>query len=228
MFNLSKFKEQLFLFLREKLTPNLIFIYLHIIHFFSKIVEINAESYLQFEQTQQSFVFSVWHGRQFSPMFKHKKKNIAVLVSPSRDGNVQAAFLHKFGYQTIRGSSDKQPVKSLIKMIKLAKQTKCLFTFAVDGPRGPVFKVKPGIISFAAKTGYPIIPVTTDATFKITIKTWDKCIIPLPFSKIVIVYGSPIYVRDEKEDTTQYLEILQTEMEKINSLADEYLKNLKV
>ena len=69
-----------------------------------------------------------------------------------------------------------------------------------DGPRGPVHKVKKGVLHMAQKSGKPIIPLRIETPTCWTIKnTWDQKRIPLPFSKIRVIYGKPIFVQEVNE-----------------------------
>jgi len=208
-------------FLREFLIPNLIFYYLFFVEKTSKKIIIN-QKYLD-EIIEFNYTFSIWHGRQLLAVLHHKNKGIKVLVSPSRDGNAQDAFLKKCGFGSIRGSSDKNPVKSILKLIRTAKKEKCNFAFAVDGPKGPVYKVKPGIISFAKKTNYKIIPITTEIKYKLTFKSWDKTIFPLPFNKIFIIYNKHIEVNNNDNIKEKLLEV-QYKMDELNLLCKKVLK----
>jgi len=200
-------------FIREILLPNFIYLYLHLTHKIARLVIIDREYFDNLRASGVNYVFGCWHGRQFPLAYLHRNENITVLVSPSRDGNVQAAFLKRFGFNSIRGSSDKQPVKSLITMIRGANENKNNFAFAVDGPQGPIYKVKPGIIGFARKTGYTIIPLVSDAVFKVELKTWDKCLIPLPipFNKITVIYGAPMTIPEDC-DIDKAVETLEIQM----------------
>ena len=196
----------------------IIFLYLHFVHKTSKIEILNKEYFLELKSKKENIVFSVWHGRQFSTLYIHRNQGITVLVSPSRDGNVQAGFLNRFGFKSIRGSSDRSPVKSLISMIKTARTEKCDFAFAVDGPTGPIYKVKQGVVGFALKTGYKILPIVSTAKYKFFLKTWDKCLIPLPFNAIKIKYGNPISISENcnvESETLKLEQIMIEDMKKI-------------
>ena len=76
-----------------------------------------------------------------------------------------------------------------------------------DGPKGPIKKLKPGVLIMAKETGVPIIPITMDASPKWVMDTWDKKKQPLPFSKIRIQYHEPIYIENDFTDSDiQHLE----------------------
>ena len=66
--------------------------------------------------------------------------------------------------------------------------------FTPDGPRGPRYQVQPGLVLVAKRTGAPILPMTFGAQWKRVLTSWDAFLLPLPFSRIVVVYGEPIYV----------------------------------
>lgn len=148
------------------------------------IEEINKE--------KRPIIYVFWHGRQFILVHYMAYKNISIMSSTSRDGILQANILKKFGYDIIYGSSSKSPVRALIGSIKKIRMG---FTvaFAVDGPTGPIHKVKPGALFLAKKTNGVIIPLTFSAFPAITLGAWDEYLLPLPFSRAVILFGKPFY-----------------------------------
>jgi lipopolysaccharide heptosyltransferase II len=141
-------------------------------------------------------IYSFWHGNELPMMMSNQKSNIVIMVSLSKDGELLSKILQKFGYLTVRGSSSKGGKKALIKIIRYARKGYSL-AFAADGPRGPYHKLKLGVVYASQKTGMPLIPISCSSKNKIVLNnSWDKSIIPLPFSKMVQVYGTPIYVND--------------------------------
>lgn len=151
-------------------------------------------------------IFAFFHGEQFALVPTHKHRRYVIMTSYSLDGELQTRILKKFGYDIVRGSTSKKGAASgtLSMVEKVLNGQNC--AIAVDGPHGPGFKVKPGVIFLAQKTSRPIVPVRVFAEKKITFKNWDKYILPLPFSKIFIIYNEPIYVSNSdnmKEKTLQ-------------------------
>lgn len=196
-------------FLEEKILSYVAWFIIQIICRTIRIKRINYEKI----KTIKSKIFAFFHGEQFLLIFAHKYDNIVIMTSLSRDGELQTKILKKFGYDIVRGSSSKKGSSSgtlaLIEKIKSGKS--CALT--VDGPRGPGFKVKPGVIFLSQKTHSPIIPVRVYIERKIQLKNWDKYIIPLPFCNAYIVYGMPVYIREEDNirDKAEELEyILKT------------------
>ena len=142
------------------------------------------------------YLFAFWHGKQFLPtleLVSHKTK-CAALVSPSRDGDMLSIWLEKLGYIVLRGSSRDNNIKSLRQMLFILRQGVSL-GFGVDGPIGPVFKIKPGIVYMAQKLNISIIPVGSYfSAKKIFYKAWDKYEIPRLFSRAVLYLGDPICI----------------------------------
>lgn len=112
------------------------------------------------------------------------------MSSTSRDGILQASILKKFKYEIISGSSAKSPVRALIGSIQKMRMGYNV-GFAVDGPTGPLYKVKPGAIYLAKKMQVPIIPISFSANPAIILKSWDKYLLPKPFAKSAIIFGKP-------------------------------------
>ncbi|MDR3274778.1 MAG: DUF374 domain-containing protein [Endomicrobium sp.] len=153
-------------------------------------------------------IYSFWHGNELPIMLFNQKNDIVIMVSLSKDGEILSQILKKFGYLTVKGSSSKRGQRALIEIIKFAQKGYTL-AFAADGPKGPYHKLKSGVVYVAQKTGLPLIPISCSPKNKIVLnKSWDKTIIPLPFSKVVQIYGEPIYVgvADNIEEKTAVVE----------------------
>jgi lysophospholipid acyltransferase (LPLAT)-like uncharacterized protein len=146
----------------------------------------------------QPYLFAFWHGKQFLPVMQlqqHQTKKIA-LVSPSRDGSILEVWLNKLGYKVERGSSRDGNVRSLISLLKKLRDGFSV-GFGIDGPTGPIYQAKPGIIFMAQKCNVPIVPLAAEIERKwIFSKAWDKYELPKPFSKVVYCIGKPIHIPD--------------------------------
>ena len=164
-------------------------------------------------------VYPFWHGTEFSMFLFNQNSGAAIMVSLSKDGDLMAHVLESFGYVTVRGSSSRGGGKALLEIIRLAKEGKIL-VFAADRPRGPYHKLKLGVIYAAQKTGMPVIPVASAPKYKIKLKSWDKMRIPLPFTKVVQIYGKPIYVK-ENDDIEEKRVQVENELNKLFEFTDE-------
>ncbi|MEG1337553.1 lysophospholipid acyltransferase family protein, partial [Cetobacterium sp.] len=125
----------------------------------------------------------------------------------------------KMGFTIVRGSSGKDSIKSVLKLIKLVKNGYSAGT-PLDGPKGPIYQVKPGMIYLAQKSEKAILPVGVAFSDKwIFEKAWDKFQMPKPFSKMVCIIGDPIFIpkEAEKED---YLDIIRDELLELDKEAE--------
>jgi len=195
------------------------FFIINFVGFSSRIKKINYEILQQEKIKNKNIIYAFWHGRQFLLVFLHRFKKICIMTSYSRDGDLQTKILSKFGYILVRGSTGKKgAVKSTLELIKALKQGYDV-AFAVDGPAGPAFKVKPGVIYLAQKTQKVIIPLTSSAKNKKILNNWDRYLVPFPFNDCRVVYGKPVYVNKDDSIEHKCFE-LQQELNRITNLAD--------
>lgn len=208
--------------MRDKILP---FLGYSIINFISKTLEIeyiNREILDEYVKNNRNFIFAFWHGRHFLLPHTHRHLKISVMTSVSRDGELLTNILKKFGYRCVRGSSSKEGIKGLKAIVRDVKNGYSA-AIAVDGPRGPLYKSKPGVIFLARITGLDIIPVSFSSYRAKIFNSWDKYMLPYPFTKAVMIYGKPLKIkRDDniEEKTAELDEILI----KLTEMADEAVK----
>jgi lysophospholipid acyltransferase (LPLAT)-like uncharacterized protein len=135
---------------------------------------------------------------------------LAAMVSASRDGALTARVLELFGVEPARGSSSRRGSRALLELTTWAERGYDL-ALTVDGPRGPRYEIKPGVIALAQLTGRPVVLVSYRLSRKITLKSWDRFQIPLPFSNCVFDYCDPVQV--PRESTDDERERLRLKME---------------
>ncbi len=90
-----------------------------------------------------------------------------------------------------------------------------------DGPQGPLCRVQPGVVHLAAKSSSPVIPAAFSASRKVSLKSWDKFIIPIPFSRALVVYGEPVYV-SKKDDIEEKRTEIELALQHTTQFADSY------
>lgn len=177
----------------------------------------------------QPVLVALWHGRllYFLDLYMrhYRRFPFTVMVSRSRDGEFIAQILERGGIHTIRGSSRRGGTRALLEVIERVR-TGTTAVLTPDGPRGPRYRVQPGIITVAKKTGAPIIPTTYGAQWRKVVKSWDRFIIPLPFSRIVVICGEPIYVPAAASAAVcdAKRQEVETGLRRLTSRADEYFK----
>jgi len=180
--------------MRERFLSFLAYLIIKVICKTISFKTINWSVHEKCRQDNQSFIYAFWHGRQFLLLGWNKDKQLVVMTSLSKDGRLQDKILTRLGFYTVSGSASRGAVRGLVGMIRgmSAYHNACV---AVDGPRGPLYEVKPGIIYLASKTNSVIIPLTGRAKSRYVFnRAWDKYEFPMPFSQGVVILGDPIYV----------------------------------
>jgi lysophospholipid acyltransferase (LPLAT)-like uncharacterized protein len=158
----------------------------------------------------KNVIYAFWHGRQFLLFHSHRNTGIVIPASESRDGEIQARILKGFGFDVVRGSSKRKGDRALLGLVDRLRKGKSL-ALAIDGPRGPIYEAKQGVIYLAGKLDKQIVPVVTSAkSYWILEKIWDKYLLPKPFTRGVIMYGEPIIVKGINEEE---LEVKRKELE---------------
>nr|WP_307775169.1 lysophospholipid acyltransferase family protein [uncultured Cetobacterium sp.] len=173
----------------------------------------------------ESYVCGFWHnklvGASLGLINLTDKK--AVLASPSKDGELISVPLEKLGFTLVRGSSGRDSIKSVLQLIKLIKEGYSAGT-PLDGPKGPIYQVKPGMLYLAQKSGKAILPVGVAFSNKwIFEKAWDKFQMPKPFSKMICIIGDPITI-PENANKEDYLDIVRDELLDLDRAAEKKLK----
>lgn len=175
-----------------------------IILFISKTVRLkiyNREILDKIKKENKQIIFAFYHQELF--LFIHYiyyyNNKVTVLASPSRDGDIAESVLRRFNFDVVRGSSRKDGLRGMISMIKTLKNGSDA-AFAVDGPIGPPRTVKPGILLISKRTNAVILPISNWASPNFKLSTWDRTLIPIPFSKACIVFGEPLEPEDFKND----------------------------
>ncbi len=152
------------------------------------------------EPHEKSLIYACYHQDDLSCLPYFSEHNICILISQSKDGEILASAVEHMGYQTVRGSSHRGAVAGLLAGMKKVSEGHKM-TIAVDGPRGPIYKVKEGITALSQKAKRPIIPVIAKPKWKYVFKkSWNKGSLPLPFTRIDLYLGKiAFYSTDELE-----------------------------
>ena len=190
-----------------------------------KIEWVGDENLKEIRQRNGKVLYAFWHGRMLILAYTHRGQKNQVLSSRHRDGQTSARIIQRLGFGTVWGSTTHGGVEALLKMANKVREG---YDIAItpDGPKGPAFKVQPGAVFVARKSGVPIIPITNSARRKWTLKSWDGFIIPQPFSRAVVFIGKPIYVPAElsKEELDSKSKELEESLNLLTEKADNYFK----
>jgi lysophospholipid acyltransferase (LPLAT)-like uncharacterized protein len=158
-----------------------------------KVERVHFDRYIQLKARGVPILFALWHGRMFLSIQAHRGEGIVTMASRSSDGEVIAGWLERNGYSVVRGSSSRggsQALKEMVRKVRAGSSA----ALTVDGPTGPPRRVQPGIVELARLTGGWILPITSSSARPRFLASWDRYLLPRPFSRNVVVYGEPFPV----------------------------------
>jgi len=146
----------------------------------------------------QNYIGALWHNRLLIFPFVLRRffsnRHGAALISASRDGDLLADAITRFGFDVVRGSSSRLGASAILQLADvLASGGDVVIT--PDGPRGPAYELGPGIIYLAQKSRAAVLPVNMEYSSCWRLKSWDRFILPRPFAKICVIIGQPHRVR---------------------------------
>lgn len=160
-----------------------------------------------------SIVGATWHRNAIFLVWFFRRQHPLIMFSRSRDGDLLAGFAARLGVIPVRGSSSRGGREALAQMRRHLLASKPVKAATVlDGPQGPPFVAKKGMIVLAMRTGRPLVPIMMSARPAVTLRrAWDKTLIPLPFSRVTVVYGKPWTVPPDLDE--EGVEHLRQEVE---------------
>ena len=177
---------------------------------------------------QKPIIITFWHGHQLMMLFglKHlfnpfpRRKTFA-LISEHSDGRIIASVIRYFNLHSIAGSSTRSAKKATIRLLKTLTQGDNI-AITPDGPIGPIYEAKIGVIKMAQLSGLPIVPMALHADRSWKMRSWDQMMVPKPFSKVYYSIGEPLYIpRDLPEEE------LSTKTSEVKNLLDHHLKKVQ-
>jgi lysophospholipid acyltransferase (LPLAT)-like uncharacterized protein len=168
------------------------------------ISEADEEIVLNRLEKGHKMIGAIWHQRIFIAMSyarKLRRFSPSVMISQSRDGEMIADIYSRFHFRPVRGSSSRGGREALAAMVSDLERNP-IAVQVLDGPRGPRGVIKPGLIVMAQLSGVPIFPfyITCDRAW--VLKSWDRTLIPKPFSRIFVRWGTPFYVPEHIDDVS--------------------------
>jgi lysophospholipid acyltransferase (LPLAT)-like uncharacterized protein len=141
-------------------------------------------------------LFALWHGRMYLSIQAHRGQGIVTMASQSKDGELIARWLERNGYVVVRGSTTRGGSQAMREMVRQVRSGRCA-ALTVDGPKGPAGVVQPGVVQLARLTGAWILPITSSSSRPRFLASWDRYLLPYPFSKAVVGYGEPFPIPED-------------------------------
>jgi lysophospholipid acyltransferase (LPLAT)-like uncharacterized protein len=181
--------------------------------------EIHYERVEAIHESGRPALFAFWHGVLLPLTYVCRRRRIQVLTSLHRDGEVISRVIEALGFGAVRGSSSRGSARALVAM--MARGAEGLdIAVTPDGPRGPARSVKRGVFYLAEKSGARLVPVGVGASRVRRLSSWDGFMIPLPFSRVSVVYGEPL-VWDESDAFETKSALFEAAIDRANAEAEE-------
>ena len=181
---------------------------------------------LSIEQTdapmRRPVVFGFWHRCIFPSAYFFRNQRVGVMTSRSFDGEYIARIISKLGFRALRGSSSRGAVGALMAMRGELKKDEAV-AFTIDGPRGPRYIAKPGAVRLARASGAPVAAFYIALQDPWVLNTWDRLMLPKPFSRALVRMSAPIAIpadADDEQIEFRHAE-LQRALERVQKFAEE-------
>ncbi len=183
--------------------------YLH----FIKLEIINEQMIRNHLDNGGGLIAAIWHQRFFGVInYADQFKDYipSAIISKSRDGDLIAGLAKRLNFRPVRGSSSQGGREALAAMVEDLKVNR-FAVHALDGPTGPPGVIKAGVIRMAQLSGMPIVPVYISVSRAWQLGSWDRFMIPKPFSTVTVHWDKPIYIQKDMDQETFEATRLQVE-----------------
>jgi lysophospholipid acyltransferase (LPLAT)-like uncharacterized protein len=170
---------------------------------------------------QRPLILSFWHACIIPATYLFRDVGIRVMSSNSYDGEYMGRIIHKFGFVAVKGSSSRNAVRALLGLRRALQQSWSV-AFSIDGPRGPRYKVKPGPVALARSSAVAMSTFHIAVESAWVLNTWDRLIIPKPFSRVLMRFGKliPVPADASDEDIARHQQELQDSLDRICEFAE--------
>ena len=211
--------------LKSAIAPGLAAMVVRVLGVTWRVRVVGAEALEPRWRAGQPLIYIVWHGRiLLVPWLNVRLQRTrgarapVVLASRSRDGEMVARFVARFGLTVVRGSSSRgggTALRTLVAAIRNGSDV----AVVPDGPRGPRKQLQPGVVALAALTGAPVVPLAVGARPARRLRSWDRFLVPLPFARCVLAFG-PVVRVDPLEDRERAGKELERALADVTARAD--------
>ena len=176
---------------------------------------------------QRPLIASFWHSCMIPATYIFRDMGIRVMSSDSYDGQYMGRIIHKFGFVAVKGSSSRNAVRALLGL-RRALEEGWTVAFTLDGPRGPRRKVKPGPVALARSSGLAMTMFHAAVDKAWVLNSWDRLMIPKPFSRVLVYFGKliPVPKGATDEDLERYAGELQASMDRACEFAEAHVNKV--
>ena len=179
-------------------------------------VSVSYEEGAQKTLDERPLIASFWHSCMIPATYIFRDLGIRVMSSDSYDGQYMGRIIHKFGFLAVKGSSSRNAVRALLGL-RRALEEGWTVAFTLDGPRGPRHKVKPGPVALARSSDVAMTMFHAAVDKAWVLNSWDRLMIPIPFSRVLVRVGKLIHVpgNASDEEVEFYTAELQTALDRV-------------
>jgi lysophospholipid acyltransferase (LPLAT)-like uncharacterized protein len=170
----------------------------------------NADAWRRHVSAGQPVIYVLWHSTLLPIAYTHRGQGVVSMTSQSADGEYISRLLQHWGNDAARGSSSKGGDSALREMVRAVRSGHSA-AITPDGPRGPREVMKPGVVQLAQLSGAPLVPVSAGASSAWRLSSWDRFLVPKPFSRVHVAYGEPVLVK--RGATREDLDAVSRELE---------------
>jgi lysophospholipid acyltransferase (LPLAT)-like uncharacterized protein len=220
------------------LAATLIASYIRLIVRTTRWTVIGREGWDGLAEKPEGFVCTTWHGRLFlSPTYVPSAKRAVAMISNSRDGDLIAGIVGRWGVAAVRGSShdhvkhrSKGGAEAYVAAARELSQNGALVAITPDGPRGPRMRAQEGAAQLAISQGAPVIAVAFSVRWGWHLASWDRFLLPLPFGRGAIVFSKPRLPPEESnpEALARLREALEGDLNEVTNRADDICGRARV
>ena len=184
-------------------------------------VSISFEEGAQATLEQRPLIGSFWHSCIIPATYICRNLGVRVMSSYSYDGEYMGRIIHRFGFVAVKGSSSRNAVRALLGL-RRALEDGWTVAFTLDGPRGPRHKVKPGPVALARSSGVPLTMFHAAVDRAWVLNSWDRMMIPMPFSRVLLRFGKliPVPANATDEEVERYTIELQAALDRVCAFAE--------
>lgn len=203
------------------LAPRLGYAYIRLLHATMRFEFRNAEALERAREGGRSYILAFWHSRFVMMPYAYPGTRMVTLSSRHRDSLMLARVMQRFGIEQAWGSSTRGGVAGLREIVRRIRSGYDA-GFTPDGPKGPRRRVQPGVIAAARLARCAIVPVAFSARPARRLRSWDRTLLPRPFSRGLFLYGDPMRVPRGAGDETQeeYRLELERTLDRLTDQAD--------
>lgn len=179
--------------------------YLRLVFLTSRFATEGDEAARRMWRERKPFILCFWHGRllmmpfAWNPPEGARSAPIHMLISAHHDGKLIARAVGHFGIDTIAGSDNRNTLSAMRTLVRTVRAGRCI-GITPDSPPGPRMRAKPGVAMLARLAQVPVIPASYSIARRKVLPSWDRLVVPKPFSRGVFLWGQPIAVAADADD----------------------------